>query len=136
MENCTEISNNKIIVLKEKRERRKAVFNNPNRKDVEKILVDNCLIKVGKKCDFLVKRDDGYEYFVELKGQDVEYACLQLEATVNALSENVKNAPKHCVVVCSKNPLTGTENQILKKRFKKTYKAKLIIKSKVWTTTI
>lgn len=123
MSDCTRDRYDPRISLKEKRSG--MTFLNPTKEKVEENIVDDCLIKKGKRCDYLVRDKDDYEYFVELKSKEIEHACKQLEASMRQLSQVDK---KHCIVICTRNPLSGTDTQKLKRQFKQKYNATLSIK--------
>ncbi len=137
---CITERTDSLIVLKDsKGGRSKMTFINSKNELVKEVEVDGCEITEGKKCDFLIlhpkkvkKKTVNDEYFVELKGRKVKYACEQLEASIRKLSDNPTQKPKHAIVICTKNPLSSSQGQKLKIQFKKTLNAKLII-SKQYT---
>ena len=46
--------------------------------------IDNCKIKNGLKCDYMVTIcDDKKIFFIELKGSDLSHAIKQIETTIN-----------------------------------------------------
>ncbi len=71
---CKTICNDSKIIFQDGAIKSKMCFSNPNRNTVQKIQVDNCLIKDGKRCDFLLIENMNVEYFIEIKGKQVEYA--------------------------------------------------------------
>jgi hypothetical protein len=128
IEECTEEKSIPVIVLEEKG--KKMVFLNKARKTVKVITVDGCAVTAGSKCDFLVKDKNDYEHFVELKGNDVVYACEQLATSIKALSANPTQAAKHSFVVSSRVfPAIRTTVQNLQSRFKSRFNCKLIVKN-------
>lgn len=115
------------------------------------VKIDGGLIKVGNKCDWLYKV---YEHscksrvqnpmshcpthascsnqnltlketiFIELKGEDLNKAVLQIEATHNYLKENhpdylCKN--KRAYAVTTRCPSKSSELDIIKRKFKKSF---------------
>ncbi len=70
------------------------------------------------------------EYYIELKGKQVEHACEQLRVTIEQLTKN-KNDKKYSFIVSTACPLTTTEVQIYKAFFKKKYNCVLQVKSNV-----
>ena len=129
MEECTEETNNPIIVLEEKG--KKMTFINKERKVIRKIQVDDCAITEGKRCDWLVINDEHYEHFVELKGNDVVYACEQLSVSITRLSANPTKDAKHSFAIPSRVvPSINTTIQILKAQFKKKFNCTLIVKNR------
>lgn len=130
-----------LVVLRDKRGgRSKMIFENEKQELVKVVEVDDCEIKAGKRCDFLLlhpvkkkSKNIDNEYFVELKGKAVKHGCEQLEASINRLSENAKKKPKHAFIISSKSPLSSTEIQKIQRRFKKELNTKLIIRNKQYT---
>ena len=88
---CIEQTSNPLIVFKEKKA--KITFQNTSRKEYQSVTVDGCVIKEGNKCDFLlVSNEYGDQYFVELKGENVNHAVEQLETSMEQLMDKRKNA--------------------------------------------
>lgn len=130
---CTSQTKNPIITLegKGKESGKKMVFHNKGRKVVFITLVDGCAIISGSKCDYLVKNENEYECFVELKGNDVLYACEQLIASIKQLGINPTHKSKHSFVVASRvSPAITTRLQNLKITFKRNFNCTLIVKNK------
>ena len=98
---CTNICSDSKIVFQDGESKSKMCFSNPNRRKVKKILVDNCLITEGKRCDFLLIDHNEVEHFVELKGNQVEYACTQIIETIKKISTDI-NALKFSFIVSLK----------------------------------
>ncbi|MFC2092516.1 hypothetical protein ACFLSV_01325 [Bacteroidota bacterium] len=124
---CEKKVTHKKIVLEENKS--KITFNNPKKQFVRVILIDGCVIKSGVRCDNLVIDNISIEYFVELKGSDVNHAVDQIIRTIELTSNNPKSQHKYCFIISSRCPLLSPEIQILKKKFKKCYNAILIIKN-------
>jgi hypothetical protein len=99
-----------------------------------RIKVDKCLVfsSKTKKCDFLFKRckTDDY-FFVELKGQDITQAFLQLTTTVKLLKETLGIKKENCYafISASKVPRMTTRSQNFEENFKKGYGQELRISS-------
>lgn len=129
MPKCSENTKNKIIVLTDKGSYGKMTFNNPSQKNITKIRVDGCLIKDGRKCDYLVINHDQTEHFVELKGTKIYDACEQIELTIKALSKSIHKKLKYSFIVSSACPLITTDVQKLKIHFKKNYNCILTVKN-------
>jgi hypothetical protein len=125
---CTIVSSDLKIVFQDGRGKSKMCFSNPNRRKIKKITVDNCIIKDGKRCDFLLIDHNNIEHFIELKGKKVEYASTQIIETINKISQDV-NALKYSFIVSTSCPLITSEIQILKIKFKKKYNCILHIKN-------
>ena len=118
----------------------KMTFLDAKRKEILKIHVDGCQITDNNtlKCDFLVIREankqtkeERLECYVELKGQNVIHAIKQIECTIKLLSENAKKQLKYAFVIFSgRGPKYNPTIQSEQKRFKDTYKCRLIVKQK------
>ena len=131
--NCIQKTNNKIIVFQENRS--KLIILNKNQINTTKVTVDGCEITSGLRCDFMLLAQE-LEYFIELKGQDIEHAIKQLIATINKLSSNPKNMEKSSFIICTRSPLSSASIQNLQVKFKKNFNSKLIIKSSPFSQEI
>jgi hypothetical protein len=103
---------------------------NPEGRRVERVEVDGCAITQGPRCDWLLLLNDTTsreEIYVELKGRDVSHAVRQLQATVCALSTDRMCFPKRCFVVFTRNPMTGTDIQRYKVKFRSDFSAGLYL---------
>ena len=124
---CESTVRNKRITLKEKRST--IIFVNEKRLAIRKVTVDGCVIRDGLRCDYLLIGNDAHEHYIELKGSDVKHAIKQIVATIKQISCAAKAHPKSCYISSTRCPLTGTDIQSEKLRFKKTYNARLVIKN-------
>ena len=137
---CAHKSTHKIITAAENK--RKLTINNPSGKQIKKIQVDGCLIKSGKRCDYmfeinLPKKPVTQVVFLELKGCDIEKAYQQLIATIDFFQTKLKsceekekyhkNLIKECHIVASRVPKAGAKVQQLKVKILKAKKATLFI---------
>lgn len=127
---CNKICSDSKIVFQDGESKSKMCFANPNRRKVKKIIVDNCLITEGKRCDFLLIDHNNVEHFVELKGKQVEYACTQIIETIKKISQDI-DAFKYSFIISSACPLTTTEVQVFKSIFRKKYNSVLHVKNRV-----
>tara|TARA_R100000935_G_C2780916_1_gene141666 strand:- start:188 stop:595 length:408 start_codon:yes stop_codon:yes gene_type:complete len=130
---CQESTKDKIIVFSEKRS--KLIVKNDSQKDVLKVTVDGCEITSGIRCDYLMIVNEK-EYFIELKGQDVNHAIEQIEETIKSLSSDAKNSEKVSFIICTRSPLASTSIQNFQVKFRKKFRCKLIIKNSPHTVTI
>lgn len=122
---CIFIRNDKVISLKENKSCFR--FLNPDQKEVKCIVVDGGAITDGFRCDHLLIDANKMEHFIELKGRDIPHAVEQLEASIQQLSSN--NGFKYSFIVSTRCPLSGSDIQIFKKKFKQKYHSELIIKN-------
>lgn len=122
---CISIREDKVISLKEKRSTFR--FLNPDQRKVKCILVDGCALTMGDRCDYLLVDENGVEHFIELKGCDVAHAVDQLESSIKQLSMN--KGRNYSFIVSTRCPLSGTDIQNFKKRFKQGYNSELIVKT-------
>ena len=123
--NCLIETYKNVIVCEENK--RKILFFNKNNKKVIKIIIDNCQIENGLRCDFLVIFNN-LQNFIELKGNDISHAFKQLERTINLLGKN--QYLKKAFVISSRSPLSSPELQNKKLFFKRKLKTMLIVKNK------
>ncbi len=127
MKNCRTISKNKLFVFKEQRS--SLTLENKDLVKSIKIHVDGCEIDDdGVKCDFLHLAKN-IEIYIELKGQDISHAMLQIERTMKILSSDVQKKAKISYIICTRSPLSSTEIQNYDRQFRIKYNSKLIIKS-------
>ncbi len=114
--------------------RSKFRIENPQRLEVTVIQVDDCVIKQGLRCDYLVitpskdKSFDSQEIYIELKDSNVKHAVEQIATTIQKLGLNM-SAAKLCFIASTRGPINSTQIQNLKKKFRKKYNAKLTIKN-------
>lgn len=80
----------------------KYTIRNKTERHLLKIYVDGCLITAGNRCDFAVDVDNKNIYLIELKGNDVRKACIQLLATYKYFKKNFDYTYIHCRFVSSK----------------------------------
>ncbi|MGL4502421.1 MAG: hypothetical protein ACRC2M_04320 [Planktothrix sp.] len=133
---CETILSDKRITRKENQSQ--IIIENPNQFKVCVIQVDGCAIKAGLRCDYLVIPDQQdikktLEIYIELKGSKISHAIDQLEATLKKLSDDPAKQEKVCIIISTRCPLTTTEIQKFKLKFKKTYNAKLEVKNMTYT---
>ena len=125
--NCEATVNHRRIVFKENK--RKITFYNDDRKSIRRIIIDNCVITEGIKCDYLMIAEDDTEYYIELKGCDVRYAIQQIIRTIKTVSSDIVGLKKYSYIISSRCPLSSTETQLLRLKFKRRYNSVLKIKT-------
>jgi len=127
------VTKNKIIKVKENASAFQIL--NKNSRSVIKTKVDGCKITIGTRCDWHFEDTLSHqEIFVELKGKNVSHGYEQIEATVVAISKNIKT--NKGFIVCTKcPPLLDSKTQILKAKARKKNIA-LTIKSSIFSDTI
>ncbi len=86
---CTEFCDSrKKIVVRDKGNTQEYRLVNDSGKFCCKVRVDGCLIKEGKKCDYLIVNcSDKLAIFVELKGKKLSEACEQIECSLKILGQ-------------------------------------------------
>lgn len=134
---CEKIRKDSKIVITDPgsgNNRSKFRLENPQKLRIKVIQVDDCVIKHGVRCDYLViapsndKSSNEQEIYIELKGSDVKHAVEQLATTIQKLTDNIPTS-RLCFIASTRCPINSTEIQNIKKKFKKRYKAKLTIKN-------
>lgn len=126
-ENCCEEITHETIKLDGEKTTTLYV-DNPERLRVDRVLVDDCAIVDGVRCDWLLLTIDPIPYeeiYVELKRSDVPKALEQLAASIAQLSVAGSKCAKRCYVVTHRNPISGTDMTRAKKEFKDRFSARL-----------
>jgi hypothetical protein len=133
MKNCRTISKNKLFTFKEQRS--SLTLENIDQVESIKIHVDGCEIDDDDiKCDFMHLAKN-IEMYIELKGQDLSHAMLQIERTMKMLSSNLQKQAKISYIICTRSPLSSTEIQNYDRQFRIKYNSKLFIKSSPYKDT-
>lgn len=117
---CEETVSDPKIVLKEKGS--SITFLNPDRNPVRKIRIDDCHIREGKRCDYLLINQAELDHFVELKGSDTSHAVEQIVATATAIPRALGQSECFGVIVSRKNPLAASNVQQEKKKLRKNHR--------------
>ncbi len=126
---CETTTDKSILVLRENRSQ--LIIKNLRREKIKQVVVDGCAITEGQRCDFLIIDSSNSEYFVELKGCDVEKAIKQLETTIIQLGGKAKSIKRYALIISSRCPLFTPKIQQYKSHFMKNFMATLIIKNHV-----
>ncbi len=128
---CLETVSHSKILLEDRKSgsRSKLYVENPKKKSVDKIRVDDCLKFPGKQCDYAIFLPD-LEIYIELKGVRVKDAIDQLRNTILNISRDHRKMAKRAIVVCScVTPKARTIKQTEQMKFKKDHSAKLEVGS-------
>ena len=131
-QDCETVINDSNIVISDpgsRNNRSKFRLENSKRVSIKVVQVDNCVIKEGIRCDYLLILPSGQEIYVELKGSNVKHAVEQISRSIDLLSCNCHPTLKLCFIASTRCPITSTEMQSLKKKFRQQYNAKLTIKN-------
>lgn len=122
--------------IKFEENRRKVIFQNPQRRAYKCVDVDGCTIRDGIKCDkLLLSAGEHEERYVELKGTDVMHAIDQLEETIKRLGEY--DDDRHAYVVSTNvAPAIDTKRQAKIKYFKEKYHSELKIQGRQLTISL
>lgn len=124
---CRKISNQKLFVYEEKKS--KLTLENKDQVSSESITVDGCEINDASiRCDYMHIAKD-IEFYIELKGQDIEHAINQITTTIKRLSINERSQKKKSYIICTRSPLSSSKIQNYKFKFKKNFNSDLIVKS-------
>jgi hypothetical protein len=126
--NCEKIRTDLKISLSENQS--KLVFSNPRRLEVCILQVDECAIQEGLRCDYALSVENlEEEFYIELKGRDVQHAFKQIESTIQSISSDTQQQPKICFVISTRCPISSPEIQIIRKKMKKKFNAELVVKN-------
>lgn len=113
----------RIIVSRDKGEKREHIAHNAHRAHVSHYQVDGNIICDETSCDFLVMNDDQKTaYLIELKGSDILKAVRQLDVTNKKLQDKLKGYHVFFRIVLSKtrtHAIESTEFKKYKKRWGK-----------------
>lgn len=131
---CQTTRTDTIILLKENQSQ--IIFLNPQNKTVYQIKIDGCWITTGQRCDWVLITQNMTTYYIELKGNKLEKALSQLEATIRQLNQQFKQTKRLAFVVLSHCPTSSTEIQKLKIKFRENFQATLEIKSQRHTHSL
>ena len=130
-EECLQRTDSEHIVFRESGNR--IEFINPRREPAQKVKVDGCQIRRGRRCDYLLVLSDE-EHFIELKGHDHHRAFEQLRRTISLLGRRV--SIRESYVICNRSPMTSPEIQSERLKFKKNHNSGLTVGTKQITVRI
>lgn len=117
---CVESMNVGKITVEENG--KSATFLNKKREEFLKIRIDDCVIKSGKRADWLVEKiPENKAVIIELKGKKVKHALEQIEATVIFLKDRKYKKKIAGLIVYRSCPDINTIMQIAKDKFLKKY---------------
>ena len=136
-EECSERSRNKIVTAEENG--KKLTIRNPKRKRINRVTVDNCLIKGDKKrCDYLFEINEPMDkiFYLELKGKNIKKAYEQLVSTVDFCKKRHGEIHKQCYIISSRVPQSGTDVNVLKRKMQQKHNIQLFVKTKEHTLNI
>ena len=126
-EECTEITDKKLISFKEKKRKSHLMVANPQKLKVMRVDVDGCQINDDSlRCDYFFQAKDT-EHYVELKGEDVPHAIKQLKSTIEQLSADRQKTTKVSFIICSRSPMTAAAIQNERVKFRKHYNSDLAV---------
>ncbi len=123
---CTIKNRNRLVVFKERRS--KLTIENKDEVLATQIIVDGCEITSGLRCDFMFLIKE-MEFYIELKGQDINHAIKQIEMTILRLSQDRIKQKKKSFIICTRSPMTSATIQNLQVKFRKKFNSELIIQS-------
>lgn len=131
-QNCQNVRSDSEIVISDRgsrNNRSKFRLHNPNRASIKIVQVDDCVIKEGIRCDYLLVLPSEQEVYVELKGSDVKHAVEQISRSIGLLTCNCHAVVKLCFIASTRCPINSTEIQNLKRKFRQKYNAQLTIQN-------
>ena len=127
MKKCRKKSKQKLFVFSENKS--KLTLINKDEVLSERIEVDGCEINDNSlRCDYLLLAK-GFEFYIELKGQNISHAILQIQSTILRLSKNTNLKNKISFIICTRVPLTTTKIQSLQYDMKNKFNANLYVRS-------
>ncbi len=123
--------NRRVIVLQEGAA--KYIANNPGRSTVQHFKVDGCLITDGKRCDdMIVLPEDDSCYLIELKGNHLDHAIVQINTSLDTFTKTFRKARFFGRIVVSRGTtdIRSSSHRKLMERFRNLH-GDLLVKSKV-----
>lgn len=126
---CMSIHSESIITVEDKGI--KAKFINEDNFDYVLIQVDGCVVKEGRRADFVLRKNEVGDLIIELKRGNVEHALHQIEETAKLWSDNKISNKIAGLIVCTEVPRVPTKIQDAKRRFFKMFRSHLTIKTGV-----
>jgi hypothetical protein len=129
---CETVSSDSNIVVSDsgsRNSRSEFRLHNPKRASIKVVQVDDCVVKEGIRCDYLLILPDGQEVYIELKGSDVRHAVEQISRSIDLLACNCQSIVKLCFISSTRCPINSTEIQNLKRQFRQKYNAQLSVKN-------
>lgn len=117
------------VIKVSERKSRHATFVNAERVEYKKIAYDGCCKFNETACDWLLVKEEVGTLAVELKGSDIDHACMQIEKTLSDVRLN-KNLPQKvaALIVCTRVPKIDTKVQRARLRLAKNFRAPLLVK--------
>lgn len=135
-EKCMKLSKEaRISCVERGKPKRKIVFKNSKRAQIQVICVDGCVPLAGNRCDNLVRAPGLRANFVELKGRNVEDAVNQIASTITQLRDFVSGDEIKAFVICNESP-SVTQAQRFKPKFERDNSAELIIRTHYWEAAV
>jgi hypothetical protein len=136
---CEELTTAPIKSLQTKGSKSKIIFENPKRLELCIIDIDKCPeLSEETRCDYVLTAEAmEEEFYIELKGRDIEHGFEQIQASIKTMSSDPYKHPKICFIVstrCTKTVRTKIPN--MKIMLKTKYNAKLIVQNTPHTYTI
>ncbi len=131
-QDCKTVSSDPNIVVSDpssRNNRSKFRLHNPTRASIRVVQVDDCVVKEGIRCDYLLVLPSEQEVYIELKGSDVKHAVEQIAKSIDLLACNCHPVIKLCFIASTRCPINSTEIQNLKKKFRQKYNAQITIKN-------
>lgn len=129
---CEKINSDlNIVVLDPSSRNNRSKFRlyNPKRAYIKIVQVDDCVIREGVRCDYLLILPDGEEFYIELKGANVQHAVKQIARSIETLACDCQSTSKQCFIASTRCPISSAEIQNLKKKFRHKYNAQLTIQN-------
>lgn len=119
-----------IITSKDKGGSQTHIGHNRNSAFVTHYKIDGVVITQGNRCDYLLINEDTHAaYLIELKGSDLCWAAMQLDATEKALTEQLSGYSLQYRIVANKCKTQEIESTAFKK-YKLRWKTRLLYRTK------
>lgn len=115
---CSKAKESKKLVIFENK--CKIIFENESNQILYEVRIDNCLIKDGKRCDYLVLIPRiNSAIFIELKGKNLLYAIKQINSSIDLLIKYLDKSSIHARIILTKVNTPNLMNNPIIYKFEK-----------------
>lgn len=133
---CEKLTTDPLKSLQTKGSKSKITFENPKKLTICLIDIDRCsALSAETRCDYALTIDTmEEEFYIELKGRDVEHGLDQLKASIQTMSSDPYKRSKICFIISTKvTKIVSTKIPGMKDIMRKKYNAKLIVTTTPYT---
>ena len=134
LEACSVVNSGSIILIEDYG--KKLYISNPQKEEYRIIKVDGCVIKRGKRADFVVSRRGIGDVVIEFRGRDFNRACEQIRMTIEFWNKHsLREGRLSAVIVSCRCPSMDTVVQKKRKEMQSRFSINLKVMTSKKTTT-